>query len=232
MKPEINNEEPKSKVGTMLYAMLAFGIITFLFGLGVIGILLKLGVPDIIAGLASSQAALLLYFFTLYKFKFEEIKELFKWPKAWHYLLAFLAVISVLAFNYGTSFMLKVMNTDTKNVEEFTSNNAEALVDTGSTIALILFPLVIAPIVEELAFRAGLKSVLVDKGGWKPVYYVIISTVLFGLLHFQPGTPTIIPVLITGFLGLVNSLVYLKTKNIFIPIITHMLYNLVVVVLV
>lgn len=57
---------------------------------------------------------------------------------------------------------------------------------------------------------------------------VVISTIIiliyFGLLHFEPGVNTIIFVLLTQGLGSIFELYgYIKTKNVFVPYISHLL---------
>lgn len=227
MKPEI-----KSRFNSLMSSILLLFVSVFIFGAGMLMLLTKLNVPPLIAGLTASQLSLLLYFLTLYNFDLSEIK-LLKRKLTWkHGLTGILAVIPIMLFNFLMSFIIKYLELDTTKLEEFTADNAEAIMNSGSVIAIIILPLIVAPIIEELVFRAGLKHMLVDKSKWKPIYYVIISSLLFGFLHWQPGTFTIFPILITGFLGVVNSISYLRTNNIIVPIITHMAYNAIILLLV
>lgn len=66
---------------------------------------------------------------------------------------------------------------------------------------------------------------------------VVLSTAIiliyFGLLHYDPYTSTIISVLLTQGLGSMFELYgYIKTKNIFVPYITHLLTDAVIFIII
>lgn len=80
---------------------------------------------------------------------------------------------------------------------------------------------VTGPIAEEFIFRGLLLNRLIKKtnmwGG------IIISSVLFSVFHMD------FDILIGTFLfGIIASLLYLKTKNLLVPILLHMLHNSIV----
>lgn len=80
---------------------------------------------------------------------------------------------------------------------------------------------ILAPIVEEFVFRGVILHRLIGKtsvwGG------ILISSLLFGILHVD---------IIGAFLfGIITSLLFIKTGNLLIPIIMHMLNNTIAVVL-
>lgn len=85
-------------------------------------------------------------------------------------------------------------------------------------IAMMIKSTVTGPIVEEFICRGLLLNRLIKKttmwGG------ILISSSVFAALHLQTEK------LIATFLfGIVASLIYLKTKNLFIPILIHILHN-------
>jgi membrane protease YdiL (CAAX protease family) len=85
-------------------------------------------------------------------------------------------------------------------------------------IALMISSSVTSPIAEEFIFRGLLLNRLIKKtnrwGG------ILISSLLFAAMHMHAEK------LIATFLfGIIASLIYLKTKNLFIPILLHILHN-------
>lgn len=85
-------------------------------------------------------------------------------------------------------------------------------------IILMITSTVTSPIAEEFIFRGLLLNRLIKKtnkwGG------ILISSLLFAAVHLQAEK------LIATFLfGIIASLIYLKTKNLFVPILIHILHN-------
>ncbi len=87
----------------------------------------------------------------------------------------------------------------------------------------------IAPFVEEMTFRYGLRKVFKNK--W---CYAITSGVIFGFLHAISGIESysdlidLLYIIPYGALGFAFSIIYFKTKNIWVNIITHTLHNAIV----
>lgn len=77
-------------------------------------------------------------------------------------------------------------------------------------------------IIEEWFFRGILLKHFLSKGlireGW------IITSVLFGALHYSPEASLLIPVILTG-VGLAFGYLYLRSGNIWAPITAHATYN-------
>lgn len=158
----------------------------------------------------------------------KELFKVFKFDnKAKLIILSILSAALILGFNLIIGLVINVFGLDRSAVDEFTSNTTGSMVTAG-VLAAAIMPVIVAPILEELAFRAGLKRVLVDNSSWRPYQYVIISSLMFGLLHFQPGSYTITVLILTTFMGVIHAILYLKTKNILVPIMSHMIYNLVI----
>lgn len=93
---------------------------------------------------------------------------------------------------------------------------------------LIYFTTLTAGIMEELMFRVYILSrlQLIFKNVYMPV---IVSSLLFGLIHYGYGTVQNIVVPI--FIGVVFGLFYIRFRNIKILIISHFLYDLILVIL-
>lgn len=78
----------------------------------------------------------------------------------------------------------------------------------------------IAPIVEELIFRGIILNRLKIKIGVKKA--IIVSSILFGMIHYELG------ILSAIIFGICMSLIYLKTRNIFVTIAIHIINNFMV----
>lgn len=81
-------------------------------------------------------------------------------------------------------------------------------------IYILAFAVLFAPVSEELFFRAF----LVPRTG------VIISSFLFGIMHFSYGS--VVEVIGAAFIGLVLALVYKASKSITPCLAIHLMYNL------
>lgn len=77
---------------------------------------------------------------------------------------------------------------------------------------------ILAPIYEELLFRGILLRRFTLR--WSPQKSIIISSIIFGIIHLNP-----INMVFAFALGCVLGYAYLKTKNIFIPMILHSFGN-------
>ncbi|MDQ0351894.1 membrane protease YdiL (CAAX protease family) [Alkalibacillus filiformis] len=110
-------------------------------------------------------------------------------------------------------------------VWHFLSENARSFIleineiEPGFMILLLnlVMIIVIAPIFEEIIFRGFLFGRMSYKFG--VTKGVIISSVLFGLLH----GPNFIGATLTG---IVLCLIFIKTGSLIIPVILHMIYNI------
>jgi len=93
--------------------------------------------------------------------------------------------------------------------------------DTEAVIASILnaaLIVVIAPIVEEFAFRGFLLSRWLRKYGAKKA--IVLSSMIFAISHIE---------ILGGFVfGVLLSLIYLRTRSLFGPIIVHITNNSIV----
>ncbi|MDF2699208.1 MAG: hypothetical protein K0Q49_764 [Haloplasmataceae bacterium] len=122
----------------------------------------------------------------------------------------------------------------TINYEAATPVNQLEIEKTFFSYPLLMIPVLTlaAPFVEETIFRGVIfKSINNSKLKYKTIIAFIMSSCLFGFIHvfsaflISRNVRDIIdgiPYFISGF---ALTFVYFKTKNIFVPMITHFLYN-------
>lgn len=101
----------------------------------------------------------------------------------------------------------------------------------------VLYPVIFAPIFEELIYRGVFGSIFKifdNDNKVNQLIFIITSVLIFGLLHLQTtGTSysIITSFLFPAFSGVIFSLEYVKTRNLIYPIITHSIYNFIVILL-
>ena len=101
---------------------------------------------------------------------------------------------------------------------EFFSRLMEQMTKDKAT--MIVLAVIMAPIFEEIVFRGIIQKGLINKG-MNPATAIIISSVVFGLVHANPWQ-------FVGavLLGCVLGFVYHKTKSLLLPILLHAFNNL------
>ncbi|MBB1192159.1 hypothetical protein DNC80_00540 [Flavobacterium sp. SOK18b] len=94
------------------------------------------------------------------------------------------------------------------------------LLDSESDTGVYSFITIViaAPILEELIFRGIILNGLLKS--YSPLKSIIISSLLFGLMHLNPGQ-----FIGASMGGILSGWVYFKTKKITLPIIIHMTNN-------
>lgn len=213
MKPEMKN-----KFGNLIYIIALLFLSIFVFGVGLVWALQTMGVSQTISGTLSSQMSIIIYGLALFNFNKDVITDKLKnkltFEAFWNGIKLTIIVLII-------NVIISTLFIQSSEIPEHT----QSVLERNSFLMTFFFPVIVAPIAEELAFRAGLKYVLVDKACWKPWTYIILSSVVFGLLHWSPGIMGLSHVLLTGLMGVTYSIVYFKTDNIYTPIVSHMLYN-------
>lgn len=87
---------------------------------------------------------------------------------------------------------------------------------------------VVAPVLEEMVFRRSLQGIIKNK--W---VFILVSGIGFGLLHVLGNLKSPIDLLYIvpyGSMGCAFAFLLTKTENITLPIIIHMIHNLILVV--
>ena len=85
-------------------------------------------------------------------------------------------------------------------------------------LGMLFVAAILAPIGEELVFRAGIFRYMLSKVGLLPA--ALISSALFGALHFS-----LFGIVPLSLLGITLCYAYYLTGNIRVPIIMHMIFN-------
>lgn len=103
------------------------------------------------------------------------------------------------------------------------SNTSNINHEIQANFIMIIFPIIISPIFEELIFRKWLPDLFKKK--FSGLISVLFSNILFTILHFDLF-------FFTYFInGLLYSKYFRKSNNIVIPITIHSLYNLFVYII-
>lgn len=93
----------------------------------------------------------------------------------------------------------------------------------------VFLAVIVAPITEEIIFRGILYKILENSN---KLFYILTSAFTFGIMHYQFTNnimSDIVPVIVTFGHGVIFSLLYLYKKDIYLPIASHALYNLIVI---
>lgn len=221
---DANKKDYKNMIKFLIISMVLLFFSIFIFGVILVCFFQVINVPIIIAGTLASQLSILFYGLILLGNKLsinKIINEDHSFDTLW---MGIKITIIVLLVNWITGFIFP----HDGNIPDST----QQVLNNKSFLLTFLFPVIMAPICEEFTFRAGLKRALMDRGGFNGLMYVIISSVIFGLLHWQPASSTALAhVTLTTLMGVIYSITYLKTKSIYVSIVSHMLYNGIVVTL-
>ncbi|QIL48088.1 CPBP family intramembrane glutamic endopeptidase [Vagococcus hydrophili] len=102
-------------------------------------------------------------------------------------------------------------------------SNDGGTIEYHSGFLLILGVIILAPILEEIVFRGLMRQLIANKYN-----YIVISSLLFSLIHSPENSYLFLGVFISGILF---SLSYIKTNNLVIPICIHLINNLVAIFL-
>ncbi|WP_220788102.1 CPBP family intramembrane glutamic endopeptidase [Bacillus paramobilis] len=131
-------------------------------------------------------------------------------------------VVMLLVFQLGCLMALSVLILSFSSEELATSSVAKTK-ETGDVLQVWIRCIVVAflaPIAEKIMFRGYLLRKLHLKFSVKTS--VIISSVIFGILHLQATFSAIL-------FGVVMCLLYIKSRSLVLPIIVHMIHNILIV---
>lgn len=163
----------------------------------------------------------------IYCLKFEK-QKLLLWPEKNHpafYILksiiALMLILLVGAAIIGITLKLFGFNPDSKKLHDIVTSLRNNKV-------LAIFISLTAGVTEELIFRGYLISRL-QLFFKNSTTTIIISSILFGILHINYGT--IAQVIIPIFMGLVFGIHYQKYRNIKILILCHFLWDSIILLL-
>ncbi len=111
----------------------------------------------------------------------------------------------------GTSFLSEQV--------QFTDLMAEQLAALAYSPLGWLAVCLVGPMVEELVFREGIQGHM-QRQGANPAWAILVSSVLFSLMHANPAQ-----CLVALIMGVVLSLLYLRTNNVLLCGALHILNN-------
>lgn len=101
-----------------------------------------------------------------------------------------------------------------------------------STISAMIITITIATFLEEVVYR----SFFQERLSWfiKPTFAILITSIIFGLVHFSKGSLLIVSFDIFGVIldSLIYGIIYNNTKNIFASWCTHYLADVIGVILI
>ncbi len=144
--------------------------------------------------------------------------------EVWEYLVSVLAIFIALLIGLGIiGTILKLLNFHNESdkflqlLEIFRANQW-----------LIFVTAITAGVVEELTFRGYLipRLIVLVKS---PAVAILLSSVLFGLLHFGYGT--VIQIIGPFFIGFIFALYYYKFRNIKVLIFCHIMWDVMAIYL-
>lgn len=102
---------------------------------------------------------------------------------------------------------------------DLTDTNQELFISMSHNIFGVLCIAIIVPILEELLFRGAIEGHLLRKG-WSPKWAIIVSALIFGLIH---GNPAQIP--FAFLIGLLFGWLYYRTGSLIPGIVGHIINN-------
>jgi uncharacterized protein len=157
-----------------------------------------------------------------------EMQKLLIWGerkyKFWEYLVSVIAIFFALFIGLLIIGLILLLLGFQKESERF----IQMLVIFRENQWLIFLTAVTAGVVEELTFRGYLlpRMIILFKN---PALAIILSSVLFGLLHFGYGT--LLQVVGPFFIGLIFAIYYYKFRNIKVLIFCHILWDVMAIYL-
>ena len=136
--------------------------------------------------------------------------------------------IVVIGFQLLTIFVGKFLLPD---YVDYVKERVPMIIST-STITSMIITITIGAFLEEVAFR----SLFQERLSWfiKPTFAILLTSIIFGFMHFSKGLPLIVYFDIFGIIidNMVYGIIYNKTKNIFASWVTHCLANIMAVILI
>lgn len=209
-------------------------VISFIFMVGLSALLDALNLPG--AGMDETRLSALinLLWYTMLFGLFSWLGFTYLWRNQWtvfrhhfrrHLLMVLLGLFLLFTFNLWVAQFMIAMGFD------LGSANQDALIAMAQAHpltqgAVIVMAVLFAPLVEELVYRKGVFEWAEKKGGM--ILAFTLNTFLFGLMHvlFDLGNFfSILPYLAAG--AVLTYIYLLSQRVIWVPILVHMSYNLI-----
>jgi membrane protease YdiL (CAAX protease family) len=177
------------------------------------------GRPTIVLGglVLSGMLTIAILAMHLHKYRRHELINVFR-PNQWSWGKT---IGTAFALQVGTGAVGALYTKYVLNGKETQKDTTEIITSIKSPTAYVLGFVaiaVIAPIVEELLFRGYLQSALSRR--MKPWLSILIASVVFGAIHFQPLAFPLLAALGAGF-----GYLYHRTQSLKVNIALHMINN-------
>jgi len=148
-----------------------------------------------------------------------DLKEMFTNKPSWAITLCYLLFIGIIAFSVAIA-------------------SGEGLrIREDFTLIMLIAPVLVAGITEELVFRGFILNSLLKK--MNKIFAMAIDAVLFAFIHYPIWiylgfglTTILINSVFSIFFSITLSHSLLKTKNLLVPVAMHMFYNFIVTIFV
>lgn len=221
-------------------ALLGF-LLPYAAGNGLSYLLMAVGVQELAAGVdlffSSVSFALAVVLFITFAGKWRTVRD-FLSLRNFHWKQLILAAVSAIAL-YAIAICLGIISwkiseaTGVSLGENQTTQKISAAVGSATFVLISLVAALTAPLVEELFFRGALLSSLVQEKTSKllRIGAVVFVAALFGWFHtqgFDGSVASWMAMLVPAVVGAWCAMLTLKTKSIYPAIMTHMLYNSIV----
>ena len=170
-------------------------------------------------------SAILVLFIIIYRKDFKQYWKEFNKEKFKNIKKIILYLLLSLLIMFACSFVVSLVLPDIEY-----ANDDIIREYFSSTMWFMIFSVIIyTPIVEEIVFRKTFKDIINNK-----VFFIIFSSLVFAFYHIGYnfiGVESILGMIPYFGLGVVLAISYIKSKNIYVPIIIHILYDVFVVII-
>jgi membrane protease YdiL (CAAX protease family) len=136
---------------------------------------------------------------------------------------------SVLVMGIINVILSKITNMETSENEELVRELIKTF-PVYMTVSTVLY----APFVEELLFRKAIRKIIKGDDKYTKIIYVLISAILFGLIHVITLDASFYDILMGipyMVVGLSLAYIYVKTDNVFATMQFHLIHNTTLLVL-
>lgn len=151
----------------------------------------------------------------------------FKNSRMKNILFVFLGLISCYILSAVVAYIYEILGVSGVSDNQDTINLA---LNSSAKIPMIISVVIFAPIVEEILFRKLLFGTLEENFKFPSVVVIIISTLVFSLIHVAGGGNLIYIFQYIPLAFVITFSYYISNRNIFVPMGIHFLNNLISVI--
>ncbi len=137
-------------------------------------------------------------------------------PSTKELLMALIGTIILISSNVVGLTFIQYLNAHSWRLTRFPPPNNSVLQYFDNAVGMLFVGLS-----EEAVFRFYLMNLLLLRG-MSPTLTIIVSTLIFGGIHWSYGVGAMV---FSTLAGLVLSLIYVASRNLIVPIVVHAAYN-------